>query len=215
MKFLILLLLYFELNTYSQTFFRQEISQSDFRDVTFLQAIQNLQRKSQDIDKQKLGFNYVFTAKAAKFADKKLTLSLTQLPLSEAIKYTALSAKLELKFERNTLIILAPGEKFKEAVIKEQFVRYDERLLNSLRLECKSVSSNMLDLKDVLQLIRDESVKSDKNGKSINILDISGSTAKTLISLKNTSVYEALRYTAIAAGTAMKLDRSAIVFQKK
>ena len=140
---------------------------------------------------------------------------MTQLPLSEAIKYTALSAKLELKFERNTLIILAPGEKFKEAVIKEQFVRYDERLLNSLRLECKSVSSNMLDLKDVLQLIRDESVKSDKNGKSINILDISGSTAKTLISLKNTSVYEALRYTAIAAGTAMKLDRSAIVFQKK
>ena len=215
MKLVTLLLLFFELNSFSQTFFRQEISQSDFRDITIHQAIQNLQRKSQDVDKLKQGFNYVFTAKASKLADKKLTLSLTQLPLYDAIKYTALTTKLQIKFERRTVIILAPGEKFKDPVIKEQFVKRDARLLAALRLPCKTLNVTKLSLQDTFKAIKAESVKSDKTGKGINILDISGSKAKSILSLKNTSIYEALRYTAIAAGIPMKIDRSAIVFGKK
>ena len=215
MKLIVLLLLFFELSSFSQTFFRQEISQSDFRDVTFHQALQNLQRKSQDVDKLKQGFNYVFTNKASKLANKKLTLSLTQLPLYDAIKYTALTLKLNVKFERKTVIILAPGEKIKDPVIKEKFVKRDPRLLSALRLQCKSVSANKLSLKDIFKTIKTESVKSDSTGKGINILDISGSGAKPIMSLKNISVYEALRYTAIAANIPMKLDRSAVVFGKK
>ncbi len=215
MKLALLLLLFFELNSFSQTFFRQEITQSDFRDVTIHQAIQNLQRKSQDVDKLKQGFNYVFTPKASKFADKKLTLSLTQLPLHDAIKYTALTLKLDVIFERKTVIITTSGEKLKNPVIKEQFVKRDPRLLNALRLQCKTVNSNKAELPDILKSIKEESKKSDKSGKGINLLDISGSKAKPILSLKNTSVYEALRYTAIAAGISMKIDRSAVVFGKK
>ena len=214
MKLITLLFLFFELSSFSQTFFRKEISQSDFRDVTFFQAIQNLQRKSQDVDKLKQGFNYVLTPKASKLAAKKLTLSLTQLPLHDAIKYTALSVKLEVKFERKTVIILTEGEKLKDPVIKEKFVKRDPRLLSSLRILCKTVSANQSSLRDVIKSVKVESIKSDPAKKGINILNISGSSAKLTLSLNNTSVYEALRYTAIAAGISMKIDRSAIVFGK-
>lgn len=215
MKLIAIIFIFFELSSFSQTFFRQEISESDFRNVTFLQALQNLQRKSQDIDKLKQGFNFVFSEKASKMAEKRLTLSLTQIPLYQAVNYTALTLKLEVIFERKTVVILAPGEKLKNPVTNDKYVKKDPRLLNALRLHCETLSADRTELSEVFDSIKDQSAKADKNGKSINLLNISGSPAKPLLSLKNVSVYEALRYTAIAAGIKMKIDRSAVVFEKK
>lgn len=214
MKLIAIIFIFFELSSFSQTFFRQEISESDFRDVTFLQALQNLQRKSQDIDKEKKGFNYVFSEKASKMAEKKLTLSLTQIPLYQAVNYTALTLKLEVVFERKTVVILAPGEKLKNPVTNDKYVKKDPGLLNALRLPCETLSADRIELSKVFDSIKEQSAKADKNGKNINLLNISGSSAKPLLSLKNVSVYEALRYTAIAAGIKMKIDRSAVVFEK-
>lgn len=205
----------FELSSYSQSFFRSEISKCDFRDITLEQAIQNLQRKSQDVDKQKLGFNYVFTQKAQKMINKKISLSLNQLPLFEAIKYTTLTLKMEVKFELRTVIIFAPGEKYQDPVIKEKFVKKDPRLLQSLKLRCQVIQANQVSLNDILRTIKDQAGKSDKNGKGVNVLNISGGASKITLNLKNLSAYEALRYTCIASGVKMKLDRSAVVIQKK
>lgn len=218
MKFtqlLICLIFFFELSSFSQTFFRSEISKCDFRDITIEQAIQNLQRKSQDADKQKLGFNYVFTQKAQKLMNNKITLSLTQLPLFEAIKYTTLTLKMGVKFELRTVVIFAPGEKYKDPVLKEKFIKKDPRLLASLKLRCKDIQAAGTGLNDVLKTIKEQARESDKNIKGINVMNISGDASKKLtLSLKNLSVYEALRYTCIAGDIKMKLDRSAVVIQK-
>ena len=212
----ILLILFVQNFTYSQSFFRQPVKATDFRDITLHQAMQSLQRKSQDADKLKQGFNYVFSAKASKHIDKKITLSLNEIPLFEAIKYTLMTLKMEAKFELKTVIILAPGEKYKSPVIQEKFVKRDPRLLSALKLRCKEIDAENLSFKEVLKLIKNQSVESDKNKKGINLLDISGASSKKLtLKLKNLSVYEALRYSSIAANVSMKIDRSAIVLQKR
>ena len=216
MKLIIYILLIFELSSFSQTFFRTEISKSDFRDVTLMQAVQNLQRKSQDVDKLKEGFNYVFTPKAKKLIENKITLSLTPLPLFQAIKYTAMTLKMEVKFELRTVIFFAPGEKYRNPVLKEKFIKKDPRLLESLKLRCKETQANNTSIGEVLKSIKEQSRLSDKEGKGINILNISGDSSKTLtMSLKSLSAYDAIRYTCIAGNVTMKLDRSAVVLEKR
>ena len=93
------LLLLSSAQAFEQKYFHVEIPATEFNKVTVSQAIQTLQRKSMDIKGSAHGFNYVLTKKARRLLNKKISVSLTILPLFEAIKYTALVAHLQVKYE--------------------------------------------------------------------------------------------------------------------
>jgi hypothetical protein len=95
----LLLVLLLQFPSFAQNVFNRGIPACEFKRATFSQVIQALQRKSQDVDTAKQGFNYVFTGQAQKLMNNKVTVSLTELSLFEALKYTSMLAKVKLKYE--------------------------------------------------------------------------------------------------------------------
>ena len=214
--FALLFILLLQFPSFAQNVFTRDISSCEFKSVTFSQVIQALQRKSQDVDNTKQGFNYVFTGQAQKLMNNKVTVSLTELSLFEALKYTSMLAKVKLKYDGNTVICMAPKEKFKEPVIRESYVRRTPKFLASIKLPLKELKEEELTINELVKIIKNKSKEADSAGKGVNILSLAGSSQlKQSISLKNVSVYAALRYAAIAAGVTMKIDRAAIVLGSK
>ena len=67
---------------------------------------------------------------------------------------------------------IVPKEKFKEPVIKESFVRRDQRLLSSLKLSLKELKEEEVTITELVKIIRKKAKEADPTGKGINILSL-------------------------------------------
>lgn len=82
------------------------IPQLEFRDATIEECVAFLRSKAKDLDPEKLGVNLVIHAPPSTAATK-ISLSLKNVPLGEALKYVSNLAGLTMKTD-TTAIVLAP-----------------------------------------------------------------------------------------------------------
>jgi hypothetical protein len=209
-------LLLSSVQAFEQKYFQVEIPATGFKEITVSQAIQALQRKSLDIKGSELGFNYVFTKKASSQLNQKISLNLTRLPLFEAIKYTALVAGLQVKYERGTVIFLAAKEKYKDPIIQDKLIKLKPQLLSTLRLKSGHYNFNDISLSQAIKKIQQQSREIDPLKKGVNVLIIKAdSSAKINLDSQGLSFYSLLKYISLSSGVQMKLDSSAIILTNK
>jgi general secretion pathway protein D len=102
------------------------IPQLSLSEETVREAIEKLQKKSRQLDTtetdpSKKGVNIVLKLDPAKEADggTKITLSLNDLPLGEALKYVASAANLKVKIEPYAVAIVPLSEPTETLISKE------------------------------------------------------------------------------------------------
>ena len=87
------------------------IPKLDFREATLTEALEFLRSKSRDLDPRKEGINFVLKVPPS-FSQVKITISLINVPLLEAVKYITNLASLEFSVEENALVVHPKGERF-------------------------------------------------------------------------------------------------------
>lgn len=85
----------------------------DFRDTPFKDAISFLRMKSIELDNEeedpaKKGLNIIL--KATEATDTRITLRLSNVPFSEALRYCAQLAQLRVRYEKAAILILPPAD---------------------------------------------------------------------------------------------------------
>lgn len=79
----------------------------EFREATLDEAIAFLRVKAKELDPDKTGINIV--VKPGGNSDARITISLTNIPLIEALHYVAELAGLRMKAEKNAVVLGPPG----------------------------------------------------------------------------------------------------------
>ena len=214
MKILLsILLMITTTHAFEHKFFQSEIPATDFNNVTVSQAIQALQRKSKDIQGSKSGFNYVFSTKASKKLNQKISISLTVLPLDDAIKYTAMVSDLRIKFEAGTVLFMANGEKYKDPIVKDKFTRFSPQMLHALKLKIDDMNFEGTKLSEAGKTIQKSARAIDPQKKGVNLLIINANPkTKVTMNTQGLPIYSLLKYMAFSAGVTMKMERAAIIF---
>ena len=85
------------------------IAKLEFRDASVTEAVDYLRHKSVELDPEKKGLNIVLKA-PPNLAQTKVTLSLADVPLWEAVRYVASLAALVVEPEDSALLLRAAGE---------------------------------------------------------------------------------------------------------
>ena len=85
------------------------IAKLEFHEASVTEAVDFLRRKSVELDPEKKGVNIVLKA-PPNLAQIKVTLSLTDVPLWDAIRYLADLAALIVESEDSALLLRAAGE---------------------------------------------------------------------------------------------------------
>ena len=85
------------------------LAKLEFREASVTEAVDFLRRKSVELDPEKKGINIVLRA-PPDLAKIKITLSLTDVPLLEAVRYVANLAALIVEPEDSALLLRAAGE---------------------------------------------------------------------------------------------------------
>ena len=218
------------------------IPRLDFRDATVAEAVEFLKKKSAELDTAepdpaKRGVNFVLNLGAApEAAPQRLTLSLSNIPLLEALKYVTGLASLKFKVERSAVVIVPVGAKTKSS--DAPLVRGTPdaremiaRKLNSIiipRLEFRDAT-----LREAIDFLKKKTADLDtaepepaRRGVSIvlRLPATAGATAepgvenppgqpvekRITLSLKNVSLMEAFKYTAALAGCQVRIEPYAL-----
>lgn len=85
------------------------VAKLEFREATVTEAVEYLRRKSVELDPEKKGVNIVLKA-PLNLEKTKVTLSLTDVPLLDALRYLANLAALVVEPEDSALLLRAAGE---------------------------------------------------------------------------------------------------------
>lgn len=206
-----------QLFAFQNKHFQAEISQSNFKNVTISQAIQSLHRKSQEIPGAgKDGFNYAFTPKAALSLNVKISLSLTQLPLFEALRYVSLQANLKVSFDRECVIFASQEETITDPYLRDRFTKIKPQMLKALKTKSSSYNLDQLKLSEVIRQVQKDARNLDPDKKGLNILLMSkGQDPNVTLSSKSSSFYSLLKYIALASNMQIKFDHSALLLTEK
>ncbi len=81
----------------------------DFRDATLSEALDFLREKSAALDPERKGVNLVLMP-AAKGGAPQITLSLSEVPLSEALRYIAALAGYEVTADEHAITLRPPAK---------------------------------------------------------------------------------------------------------
>ena len=95
----------------------------EWREATLAEAVDFLRQKAREFDEEKQGVKLIL--KPGPDANARVSLSLTNIPLSEALRYVADLAGLEVRAEPDALV-LAPAQTGEAMVTKEWKVRGED-----------------------------------------------------------------------------------------
>ena len=80
----------------------------EFREASLSEAVEFLRVKSRELDPAKVGVNILLGPGAQAMREKPITLSLQNIPLSEALRYVAELAGLQVREEAPALVLEPP-----------------------------------------------------------------------------------------------------------
>jgi beta-lactamase regulating signal transducer with metallopeptidase domain len=175
-----------------------------FRGATLKEAIEFFRVKSREADPAKKGVNIVLSADAAK-SQARLTLDLKDVPLSEALRYTAALSELELRADAVSVILTKPAPGARALTPAVTPIQPAVPPVKSAALEkaktiiLPQVTFASASAAEAVEFFRIKAQQADPEKKGVNILLAGGSPPKVsqiTLDLKDVPLSEALRYTA-------------------
>jgi len=93
----------------------------EFIDRGVTDAIDYLREKSKEVDPERIGVQIMVTGQKGKNADKRLTFSLQNVPLYDAIRYLCLQADLRFRInEKSQIIVIGPESEIAKGDTKDK-----------------------------------------------------------------------------------------------
>jgi len=93
----------------------------EFIDRGVTDAIDYLREKSKEVDPERIGVQIMVTGQKGKNADKRLTFSLQNVPLFDAIRYLCLQADLRFRInEKSQIIVIGPEAEIAKGDTKDK-----------------------------------------------------------------------------------------------
>jgi hypothetical protein len=182
----------------------------EFRDASVREAVAFLTAKSRELDPENKGVNIVL--KLPETDTTQITLSLENVPLSEALRYLAELAGLKLEAGREAFVLQAQAV----AVMAEPA---EGTPAAQLLARARGIVIPKLAFKDAtvaegVEFLRRKSAELDLEKKAVNIVVMpSKSDVKATLDLANVSVAEALGYLAQLTGYRLEVTASAFVLR--
>lgn len=186
----------------------------EFRDTPLGDALAFLREKTRELDPEKLGVNLVHIPVEGA-PEPKLTVSFRQIPLTEALKYIAALSDLEVEYGAIGVLLRAPsGEPTPEASMKNPPSGKAAALADAIVLP--QAAFEEVPLPSVLEVLQQKSRELDPEKKGLAlVLKAPGEPAvngiKITLTMRNISLFEALRHVAQLAGLELRFDEDAAV----
>ena len=159
----------------------------------------------------------IILKKSAEDESPKVTLSLANVPLLEALRYSAELAQLQLTADDNAIVLqswsFTPASKESKASVAE----VPKALVHARTIVFPSLEFRDATVTEVADFLRIKSQQLDPSKAGVNLVlkpDAAVASAKITLSLKNVSLSDTLKYVAALAGLELKADDSALVLQK-
>jgi beta-lactamase regulating signal transducer with metallopeptidase domain len=194
------------------------IPQIEFANTSLPEALAHLRELARAHDPEKKAVQILLSPEVAD-AKVHLTLSLKDLPLSSALKYTANLAGMELEFGEFA-VTLRKAEELPGAShpspenVTVSVNEYETRLS---RIVIPVIEFREAYLGEALQFLQAQSVEQDPAKQGVNLIlkaDVNQAASNPQISLvlKNVPLSEALRYLAELAGMKLRYEQDAVMF---
>ncbi|MEI9898235.1 MAG: LptA/OstA family protein [Chthoniobacter sp.] len=206
------------------------IPKVELREATLVEALDFLRTKATELDPDKSGVNIILPpgvdsvpigSAGARPADARITISLTNVPLDEALRYVTELAGLELRAEPHALVlqlppVAAPAEaKSAAAPGAAPIVAPAESaaLQKAEKIIIPKIETREATLPEMLDFLHAKAIEFDPEKTGVNIVLQPGteSDARITVSLTNIPLSEALRYTASLANLQVRAEPNALV----
>jgi hypothetical protein len=162
------------------------------------------------------GVNIILN-KSVEDESPKVTLSLANVPLLEALRYSAELAQLQLTADDNAIVLqswsFTPASEESKASVGE----VPKALVHARTIVFPSIEFRDGTVTEVVDFLRIKSQQLEPSKAGVNLVlkpDAAAVGAKISLTLKNASLADALKYVAALAGLELKADDSALVLQK-
>lgn len=181
----------------------------EFRDSTLRECIGFLVAKSKELDPAGEGVNIVLKD-VDKIGDAMITLSLSNVPITEVIRYVAALAGSEVVADEFSYVIQPAGNPAAEAAAKPAAMKKAEAIvLPKIEFQEATLSEAVIFLGE-----KAKELDADKQGVNLILEPAAGGLEPTLtLSLANVPLSEALRYVAQLAGCEIFADDNAITLR--
>ena len=194
--------------------------QISFSDAHIFSVIRFLNSLSKRCDPDKVGITFI-AGLDKKTVDTlpKVTMSFTNIPISELLRYVCRSLKIKYKIEKGVVILLPIPKGTKE---KEKPVEMNNGNKNlTLSKKLKSIIIPRLDFESItvetaVQILHEQSKKLDKDGVGVNIVALGSASKKPVdIVLVNRSLYDVIYFICKANGLKFRIEKNAVVIADK
>ena len=191
------------------------IPQMEFHNATLSDAVAFLQIRSRQLDPDKKGINIIIAPEAAK-TEAKITLSLKDIPLSEALRYVAELSGLAIGYEKDAVRLQLMKVQGEVAAPTSPFPKpKNATTLNAERIIFPKVEFHESSLSDVVAFLRIKSLELDKEKKGVNLIITpeaarKAKETKITLSLTNIPLATILNYLSNLAGLTIQYDEHTI-----
>ncbi len=194
----------------------------DFHDATVRECVEFLITKGKQLDPKGEGVNIVLR-NADKFADTRISLSLSDVPLPEVLRYVAVIAKCEVMKEEFAYVIQPAGTAAKAGAGKPAGATapapakpVGAALRKAAAIVFPKIDLNAATLSQTIDFLREKSKDLDPEKRGVNLILMpaaEGKDPRITLSLANIPLTEALRYIAGLAGLEVAADDHAITLR--
>ncbi|MEM7011701.1 MAG: M56 family metallopeptidase, partial [Verrucomicrobiota bacterium] len=186
------------------------IPELELVDTRLEEALQFLQLKSVELDPEKKGVNII---NAGANADVRISLRLSNVPLSVALRYVTELAQANWRVDEHAIAVI-PAKRGNMAVEAKPAGKFEEKLQN---IVIPSVEFVDTPLSDALQFLVKMSAELDddpdpaQRGINLILRDSDAANKALTLKLSNVPVGEALRYTAQLSKLKMTIEKHSVV----
>ncbi|MEQ1850231.1 MAG: M56 family metallopeptidase, partial [Chthoniobacteraceae bacterium] len=200
----------------------------DFRDATVREVVDFLIAKSKTLDAAGAGANIVI-ANAEGLGDTKITLSLTETPLSEVLRYVAALANGEVRKEEFAFVISpkqagkvpAPNADREKGGSNAPTAPAPEQPETAVLKKARAIIFPKIELRDAtlsetVDFLRAKAQELDPAKQGVNIVltpQAGGANPKITLGLKNVPLIEIIKYVAALVGYEFVADDHAITLR--
>ncbi len=189
----------------------------NFRDAALEDVIGFLRVRSRELDPEGQGVNFILTRAAMETSrEKKLTFQLSNVPLSDVLRYVADLAELDLRVEEQAVVLDVAQKESPEPAEKQGI-----GARTPLQAKLESMVLPKLDLRDAsleetIGFLRVRLRELDPGKQGVNFVITSAAMEaareKTItLQLSNVPLSEVLRHVADLAGLQVRTDQHAVV----
>ena len=199
------------------------IPKIELREATLTEALDFLRAKAKELDPEKIGVNLV--VKPGTTSDARITVSLSNIPLVEALRYFTGLADLEYEVQPNAIVIQPAGVKTAASggasapvpVASSEEPQEGPALTKAKTIIFPKIEFREASLPEILDFLRVKSKELDPEKIGVNLVIKPGTTsdAKISLSLTNIPLLEAVHYVVSLADLEYRVQPNAIVIQPR